>query len=99
MKAFHLGLINYGKKKERIFERNDIKIYNKLIVICDINQQIVFQYTFRLKNEHIINYIDLGKSISNNNNIIIINDINHENKNDYVKYTLPYSYNEKLKKN
>lgn len=88
----------WEKEGKNFFERNDIKIYNKLIVICDINLQNVSLFTFHLKNEHIINYIDLGNNISNNNNNSIINDINHVNKNECVKYALPSSYNEKLKK-
>ena len=93
--SFSFGINQLWEKEKNFFERNDIKIYNKLIVICDINQKKVFQYTSSLNNEHIITYIDLGKNINNNNNIV---DINHENKNEYIKYTLPYSYNEKLKK-
>jgi hypothetical protein len=83
--SFSFGINQLWEKEEKnFFERNDIKIYNKLILICDINQKKVIQYIVQLKNEHIINYIDLGKNINNNNNNI---NVRNNNENNTFKYT------------
>ena len=94
--SFSFGINEKWEKDGKyFFDRNNLKIYNKLIIICDIHKKKIFQYIYPLK--HLINYIDLGKNIMTNNNTIA-NDINHENKSEYINYTLPSGYNEKLKK-
>jgi len=88
--SFSFGINEkWEKDKNNFFERNNIQIYNKPILICDINKRKISQYNIDLKN--VINYLDLGKNVINNNNNNVINDIVQD-------YALPSYYNEKLKK-
>ena len=87
---------NKKDKEEDYFERNKMNIYNKAILICDIDKSQKEVYFKKLNKEHIVNFKDLGKT--NNTNNLSSNNINHNNKYDYIKYILPYHYFEKLKR-
>ena len=88
------------KEKKDYFERNNIKIINKAILICDIDNSKIEIYFNKLENEHIVYFKDLGKNININTNININSskNINHENKYESTKYALPAHYIDKVKK-
>ena len=93
--------INVEKDKKDYFERNNLRIINKAILICDIDKSKIEIYFKKLENEHIVNFKDLGKymnSNSNSPNILSSKNINHENKFGNTKYSLPSHYIDKVKK-
>ncbi len=74
------------EKTKNYFDRYNLKVKNKAILICDIdNSKIEIFYDKLEKDEHIVDFKDLGKNNdnnnSNNNNFnISYKNINHENK-------------------
>ena len=87
-------------KTNNFFDRNNIVIYNKLIIICDIDNKKIGYYCKDLNNRSIVNYINLGKNSATNINLNnnSTKNLNHENKNEYININLPSHYSEKLKK-
>ena len=94
-------IIDNKKEEKDYFERNNITIINKAILICDIDNSRLDIYFKKIENEHIVNFKDLGKNENNTNNNINIpssRNINSENKYENTKYILPTHYTEKLRK-
>ena len=94
-------VVENKKEKKDYFERNNIAIINKAILICDIDNSKLDIYFKKIENEHIVYFKDLGKNVNNTNNNLNIassRNINSENKFENTKYTLPIHYGEKLRK-
>ena len=88
---------NENDKKD-YFERNNMRIVNKAILICDIDNSKIEIYFKKLENEHIVYYKDLGNHSDNSQNINSSKNINNENKYEYTKYLFPAHYIDKAKK-
>ena len=106
-KTFAFGInhewINPGndKKKQTYFQKFNLNIINKKILICDIDHNKIYKYYNSNPVQHIINFNDLGVySVPEGTDPLLCKskDINNECFNNWNEYVLPEHYTKKLKK-
>ena len=88
-------------KKQTYFQKFNLNIINKKILICDIDNHKIYKYYNCNPNQHIINFNDLGVYLNTEGGAPLIGrskDINNDCFNNWNEYTLPEHYTKKLKK-
>ena len=88
-------------KKQTYFQKFNLNIINKKILICDIDNHKIYKYYNCNPNQHIINFNDLGIYLNTEGGAPLIGrskDINNDCFNNWNEYTLPEHYTKKLKK-
>ena len=88
-------------KKQTYFQKFNLNIINKKILICDVDNHKLYKFFNNNKNQHIINFNDLGDySASEGIDVSLCKskDINSDCFNNWNEYTLPEHYTKKLKK-
>ena len=97
----HEWVIPGNKKQQTYFQKFNLNIINKKILICDIDNHKIYKYYNCNPSQHIINFNDLG-NYSNIEGTDPLNnrskDINNDCFNDWNVYYLPEHYTKKLKK-
>ena len=88
-------------KKQTYFQKFNLNIINKKILICDVDNHKLYNYFNNNKNQHIINFNDLGDYSAYEGvdaSLCKSKDINSDCFNNWNEYTLPAHYTKKLKK-
>ena len=88
-------------KKPTYFQKFNLNIINKKILICDIDNHKIYKYFNCNPVQHIINFNDLGDYLVPEGvdpMSLKSKDINHDCFNNWNEYTLPEHYTKKLKK-
>lgn len=97
----HEWIVPGNKKKQTYFQKFNLNIINKKILICDIDNHKIYKYYNCNPSQHIINFNDLG-NYSDSDETDPMNmrskDINNDCFNDWNEYYLPDHYTKKLKK-
>ena len=105
-KTFCLGInqewiIPGNKEKKTYFQKLNLNIINKKILICDADNHKIYKYYNYNPVQHIINFKDLGVYSSQEGVDPLLcrsEDINHDCFNNWNEYLLPDHYTRKLKK-
>ena len=88
-------------KKQTYFQKFNLNIINKKILICDVDNHKLYQYYNCNQVQHIVNFNDLGV-YPNSEGTDPLNcyskDINKDCFNNWNEYTLPEHYTKKLNK-
>ena len=95
--------VNPGNKdkKQTYFQKFNLNIINKKILICDIDKNKIYKYYNANPVQHIITFNDLGNySVPEGADPLLYRskDINNNCFNNWNEYTLPDHYTRKLKK-
>ena len=88
-------------KKQTYFQKFNLNIINKKILICDVDNHKIYKYFNNNKFQHIINFNDLGVypvSEGVDPSLLKSKEINNDCFNNWNQYTLPEHYTKKLKK-
>ena len=88
-------------KKQTYFQKLNLNIINKKILICDIDNHKIYKYFNCNPIQHIINFKDLGDYVvpeGADPMSLKSKDINHDCFNNWNEYSLPEHYTRKLKK-
>ena len=88
-------------KKQTYFQKFNLNIINKKILICDVDNHKLYKYFNNNKNQHIINFNDLGDYSAYEGVDVSLcksKDINSDCFNNWNEYTLHEHYTKKLKK-
>ena len=89
------------EKKPTYFQKFNLNIINKKILICDIDKNKIYKYFNCNPVQHIVNFNDLGNYTDAEGTdplLSLSKDINNDCFNDWNEYTLPEHYTKKLKK-
>jgi len=89
------------EKKQTYFQKFNLNIINKKILICDIDKNKIYKYFNCNPVQHIINFNDLGNYTDAEGAdplLSLSKDINNDCFNNWNEYTLPEHYTKKLKK-
>jgi len=90
-----------NKEKKSYFQKFNLNIINKKILICDVDNHKIYKYYNCNPVQHIINFKDLGVySVPEGVDPLTCKskDINHDCFNNWNEYILPEHYTKKLKK-
>ena len=90
-----------NKEKKTYFQKFNLNIINKKILICDIDNHKIYKYYNCNPVQHIVNFKDLGVySVPEGVDPLMCKskDINHDCFNNWNEYILPEHYTKKLKK-
>ena len=90
-----------NKEKKTYFQKLNLNIINKKILICDIDNHKIYKYYNCNPVQHIINFKDLGVySVPEGGDPLLCKskDINHDCFNNWNEYFLPEHYTKKFKK-
>ena len=106
-KTFCLGINQEGripgkKEKKTYFQKLNLNIINKKILVCDADNHKIYKYYNYNPVQHIINFKDLGVYLETEGVDPLScrsEDINHDCFNNWNEYLLPEHYTKKLKKN
>ena len=91
-----------NKEKKTYFQKFNLNIINKKILICDVDNHKIYKYYNCNPVQHIVNFKDLGVySVPEGVDPLMCKskDINHDCFNNWNEYILPEHYTKKLKKN
>ena len=105
-KTFCLGInqewiVPGNKEKKTYFQKLNLNIINKKILICDADNHKIYKYYNYNPVQHIINFRDLGNYSAPEGVDPLLcrsEDINHDCFNNWNEYLLPDHYTKKLKK-
>ena len=102
MRINHEWIIPGNKdKKQTYFQKLNLNIINKKILICDVDNHKIYKYFNCNPVQHIINFNDLGDYLVPEGvdpMSLKSKDINNDCFNNWNEYSLPEHYTRKLKK-
>ena len=105
-KTFCLGInqewiVPGNKEKKTYFQKLNLNIINKKILICDVDNHKIYKYYNYNPVQHIINFKDLGVYSAQEGVDPLFcrsEDVNHDCFNNWNEFLLPDHYTRKLKK-
>ena len=91
---------NKDKNKKTYFQKFNLNIINKKILICDVDNHKIYKYFNSNPTQHIINFNDLGVYNPEIVDPLLSRskEVNSDCFNNWNEYTLPEHYTKKLKK-